>query len=282
MLLTLIGLASAAGPDDFTCQPGAAIKRGDSGGRTTLKCEVHGVAQGPNGQWFSDGSPMLLGEHSDGQRHGPWIRWDKDGSVKSQGIYIRGEHHGWWWTGSRHAGSEVLRDPTRWLYEVRSTKPATAPAALAAPDCPEDAILAAGICVLRNASGRWVRHGPAQLPGPGSAIRAEVTWANGELAGPATWYFPPVEGVECCGKQRQGGFKEGERSGTWTEWWPNGQTRSVTHYVAGRRDGLLETFFEDGRPRTRIRYAEDVRCGESEHWDATGDKHVQEADPCPS
>lgn len=54
---------------------------------------------------------------------------------------------------------------------------------------------------------------------------------------------------------------EGERSGEWKSFHPNGQPWSIQHYVSGDRTGETKNWFENGQLRYEGQYERDERTG---------------------
>lgn len=64
----------------------------------------------------------------------------------------------------------------------------------------------------------------------------------------------------------------GERHGPMRTWWANGWLRSERHFDRGVERGRQQTFFEDGKPRTDVNFAEGRMEGRFLQWHPNGQR----------
>lgn len=72
------------------------------------------------------------------------------------------------------------------------------------------------------------------------------------------------------GGRMQGAVVRGERDGQWTSYFPNGIIRSRSDYRAGKRDGPVEVFHNNGMPYYTGQYREEVKVGTWLFFDPQG------------
>lgn len=60
--------------------------------------------------------------------------------------------------------------------------------------------------------------------------------------------------------------------GTKTEYYNNGITRSIEHYVMGKKVGVWEQFYEDGKLKELKEFDNNLQIGKSVYWDHKGNK----------
>lgn len=127
----------------------------------------------------------------------------------------------------------------------------------------------------------------------GEKIR-EVTYQNGQQAGPWTQWWPSgqmaVQGLyeqsalestsaaegqwqwwwENGQLQAQGTFVNGQRQGQWTLWYDNGQMYEQGEYFDGRKAGPWQRWWRNGQLYERGGYDKGIRTGYWQRWNAQG------------
>lgn len=68
----------------------------------------------------------------------------------------------------------------------------------------------------------------------------------------------------------RGTLIDGQRSGHWESFYPNGYRWSEVEYYKGRRDGPVVSYYSNGMMRYQGRYANDERAGHWTFYDTTG------------
>ena len=69
----------------------------------------------------------------------------------------------------------------------------------------------------------------------------------------------------------RGTYLDGEKHGTWTSWYNNGNKWSTGQYTSGRHDGITTTWPENGKKYYEGYYEQDVRTGIWRFWDEKGE-----------
>lgn len=72
------------------------------------------------------------------------------------------------------------------------------------------------------------------------------------------------------GGRMQGQVVRGERDGQWTAYFPSGIIRSRADYRAGKRNGPVEVFHDNGMPYYTGQYADEVKVGTWLFFDPQG------------
>jgi len=105
----------------------------------------------------------------------------------------------------------------------------------------------------------------------------EETWPNGS---PKTVKFfsndskkvllKEVLYYEDSTKRQEGEYKNGERTGLWTYWYPNGNKWSQGVYENGIENGLKTTWYENGQKYYEGNLKDGNRVGLWKFWDKDG------------
>ena len=73
-------------------------------------------------------------------------------------------------------------------------------------------------------------------------------------------------------KRDEGIYKDGEKDGKWTQWHWNGQKESERTYKDGKPDGLITWWFDNGQKREERTYKDGKRDGLHTEWYENGQK----------
>lgn len=92
------------------------------------------------------------------------------------------------------------------------------------------------------------RHGPWTHFFADGRVRSEMTYENGELAGPTTWYRATR------GLLQRGGFLDGEKHGLWTRWDAAGRLLDEGEFDRGAKTGEWTQYAPDGSVRKVTRH----------------------------
>ena len=71
-------------------------------------------------------------------------------------------------------------------------------------------------------------------------------------------------------KRQEGSYKNGERTGLWTYWYPNGNKWSQGVYENGIENGLKTTWYENGQKYYEGNLKDGNRVGVWKFWDKDG------------
>jgi len=93
---------------------------------------------------------------------------------------------------------------------------------------------------------------------------SEITFRNGDRTGPFKDYFPDGKLKE------EGRYVDGEYDGTIKTYFADGTLRVSSVWNAGRRDGVYEDFHPNGKRYERTEYRRGKREGEAVFYDSTG------------
>src|SRR5262245_28532295 len=74
--------------------------------------------------------------------------------------------------------------------------------------------------------------------------------------------------------ESEGGYVQGEESGPWVLYHPNGQRAAAGSYADGMRSGPWATFFPDGKPESQGSYVRGAMDGRWTFWRADGTKDL--------
>ena len=74
----------------------------------------------------------------------------------------------------------------------------------------------------------------------------------------------------------QGEYHDGKQTGEWTQWYDNGQMKSVDHYKDGIQDGEHTGWYTDGKIAAIGMYKDGKREGVWKRWDPQGFKNWEE------
>jgi antitoxin component YwqK of YwqJK toxin-antitoxin module len=69
----------------------------------------------------------------------------------------------------------------------------------------------------------------------------------------------------------RGTYLDGEKHGTWTSWYNNGNKWSEGQYTKGRNDGITSTWHENGQKYYEGHFTEGARSGVWRFWDEQGE-----------
>lgn len=289
-------VVDAATPDAppaprLACDAGTAIARAPVPDPTYLCARPDGTRHGPFVTVFPDETVAITGAYRDGQLDGPWVRRHPNGAVAEQGAYVAGQKDGPWKqanTGgvalgeyTMSAGSGVEK---RWyedgaLYSEQTFKSGVphGPLRVLAPD-------GSVLISARYDSGKL--DGP-HVFGTRQTMRFEETFADGVRRGKrGIWQFGlqvADEAYDRRGKldgpyvlrrsskvlRVKGEFSSGRRTGPWT-WWDrdNNKEREGT-YVAGKKDGVWNEWWENKLQFTGT-YAAGKPNGDFAYFDRNG------------
>ena len=105
-----------------------------------------------------------------------------------------------------------------------------------------------------DSAGRYLLHGAETWFHPNGAKQYEVTWANGRKAGLETCWT--VDGKKAWEWERRP-----DGGGVWTQYWPNGQTKSRSEWKQGQAHGpaMLRDYMGGRRSEREFRNGELVR-----------------------
>lgn len=82
--------------------------------------------------------------------------------------------------------------------------------------------------------------------------------------GPDVFFFPDGK------KQREGQWADGEKTGTWLEYYANGRRALETEFQGGKENGREAAFYEDGKKKYECTYRDGKEQGEQRNWRPDG------------
>ena len=104
--------------------------------------------------------------------------------------------------------------------------------------------------------------------------RTVETYKNGNISN-ILYHKDTPEGLELIkqetfhytgSKSMIGTFKGGQRQGTWTHWYENGQIRLQGKYINGQKDSLWTFWYKDGVIASKYYYDNETIDGEIMEW----------------
>lgn len=144
---------------------------------------------------------------------------------------------------------------------------------------PSGALRAEGV-ETRAPDGGWVQDGPFRSWHEGGGRESEGAYAAGLRSGPWTTWHPPAQGG---GLRSQGSYLFGQEEGVWVHRRPDGSIdpQLTGIYEAGERlgdfamDGPRMEWFGEGRPREATVLEDGLRHGPATTWYPSGAKRSE-------
>jgi len=95
-------------------------------------------------------------------------------------------------------------------------------------------------------------------------IRTEFTVKNGEITGPANYFFASGKLMET------GMFVNGQKDQKWLRYSESGAITAIAFYTAGKKSGTWLVFDEQGNKRCEMNYTDGQKSGLWMSWDKDG------------
>ena len=217
------------------------------------------VRHGPFVSWDGEGRVYESSHYRDGKFHGPYVKYQY-GSVETEGEYHEGRKTGPWRTydsnrrlrSEEHYQDGVLHGPFRGFGTNGNRV----------------VLEEEGTYEKGNRIGVWLRYRD------GHKVE-QWTYAGGKPHGPHAVWFYPIKGVKKGTLKTQGTYADGDKTGTWTTWFPDGQKESEGVYKGRDKDGAWSTWFPDGKLASRGTYQSDQKTGTFETWFPNGQKESE-------
>ncbi len=93
-----------------------------------------------------------------------------------------------------------------------------------------------------------VMHGPFKSFHLNGERSASGTWVDNDRSGQWTWWYPNQQTKE------KGKYDRGKQIGSWQWWHENGNRKMEGDFLRGRRQGQWTTFYESGNVESRGMY----------------------------
>ncbi|MBI5684257.1 MAG: hypothetical protein HZC54_04185 [Verrucomicrobia bacterium] len=210
-------------------------------------------------QWYVNGQKYREEQFTNGQRDGLSVLYRDDGQKSVELHYKNGVRVGSSELTLRSGKKLFLDIETKRIQErKKAEKEAAAAQETREPASPEDAAIAKNVKALENRD---------------SDVRASAAKALREIAAKyqnaGTNNIPKLlrEPVLVNAPYPPGGF-----TGTWVEWYSNGQKGQETKYVNSRPDGPFTHWYSDGKKKSEGTWHGFVYDGPRNAWYANGQK----------
>ncbi|MEN0067156.1 MAG: hypothetical protein AAGA48_33805 [Myxococcota bacterium] len=106
-----------------------------------------------------------------------------------------------------------------------------------------------------------VMHGPFLKFHPNGMRAASGTWEENQRSGQWTWWFNNEQ------TKMKGKYDRGKQTGSWTWWHDNGNRQQEGDFLLGRRQGKWTTFYPSGNRESEGMYHNDNRSDSWKYYD---------------
>lgn len=220
---------------DYFYKDGSQFKKG-----TFAKDEKDGLWE----TWYEDGTLLMSGKYIAGKEDGKWLNYWQNGKIKNEATFKNGELNGEWKSFSFKGTTKL----TGFYKNGMKTKTWT--------DYFENGQIKdiSNYKVVKTKSK--IKYGPMK-----GRVKLE-SQKTGKFTSFSSKDFKKTE---------EGTYKNGEKDGTWTAYYPGGKIPvMISNYKNGKLNGVMKEFTRRGEQTSEINYKEGLKHGTFKVFDKRG------------
>jgi uncharacterized protein len=254
-----------------------------------------GLKNGEYQEWFANGKLKYHAFYKQGSPDGKFDEWFADGAPKSSGQYVNGQMDGTWKDWRELTDQELRQFAKEHPASERQKDDSKTATSGGADSKDTDVDLKIGAAGKAGSKGRVTdvgdfSKGDLTKDASGDAKAKDSDNGNKQAGDTEEDSIPrhehPLSGERNFkhgipqGKQityHDNGQKQlevmvdtGKRDGPYTEWYPNGQVRSIGRYFQDQLHGEIKYWFDDGKPWAVNNYFKGTPVGHWIEWDEQG------------
>lgn len=224
-----------------------------------------------SGTWnyfYKDGTKFKRGEFADDEKHGSWETWYENGKLLMTGNYVHGKEEGLWqnyWENGNLKNESTFKSGVlhgSWLSYF-----------------PNGKLRITGAYKMGYKTGEWISYFDNNKPKDiynYKVIKKKAAVDYGPMKGHVV--YESVKNGKFVSfsqkdfqKTEEGGYKNDEKEGTWTAYYPGGKYPANTmDYKKGKLHGKVKEYDRKGAIITEIDYKDGLKHGKMKLYDKKG------------